>query len=236
MIRKVRKFWASLALLSIELLIILVLFVISLFTFIFLTNNIFSLKDTHFDSNVFLSVRPMINEANTVIMRFITFFATHNFLIPANLLIIFYYLALKKHRWYSIKVPVVSLGSFVIMAALKLFFSRPRPDDPVYEAARGFSYPSGHAMSAMTFYGLIIYLVWHNVENKIVRWMIIVLLLFFIFLIGFSRVYLRVHFASDVLAGFAMGVVWLVISIWIMNKLEKYTRKEIAPAVNSSPE
>lgn len=236
MIRKVRKFWASLALLSIELLIILVLFFISLFSFIFLTNNIFSLKDTQFDSNVFLSVRPMINEANTAVMRFITFFATHNFLIPANLLIIFYYLVLKKHRWYSIKVPVVSLGSFIIMASLKLFFSRPRPDDPVYEAARGFSYPSGHAMSAMTFYGLIIYLVWHNVENKIVRWLILVLLLFFIFLIGFSRVYLRVHFASDVLAGFAMGVVWLVISIWIMNKLEKYTRKEIAPVVNSSPE
>jgi membrane-associated phospholipid phosphatase len=55
--------------------------------------------------------------------------------------------------------------------------------------------------------------------------------MFFILLIGFSRVYLRVHYASDVLAGFSLGLVWLVLSLWIMKKIETYTRKEIAPAV-----
>jgi membrane-associated phospholipid phosphatase len=107
--------------------------------------------------------------------------------------------------------------------------------DPVFEAARGFSYPSGHAMSAMTFYGLLIYIVWQKIENKVFRWTLIILLTSIVFLIGFSRVYLRVHYASDVLAGFSVGIIWLVISLWVMGKIENYTRKEVAPAINEEP-
>lgn len=115
-----------------------------------------------------------------------------------------------------------------------MFFQRPRPLDPVYEAARGFSFPSGHSMSAMTFFGLLIFIVWDKTENKILRWLLSILLVLVIFAIGFSRVYLRVHYASDVLAGFSLGLIWLVISLWTIGKLEKYTKKEIAPVVNDN--
>ena len=235
MIRAVKKFWATLALLSVELILLIVLFFVALFAFIFIINNVFGLNDTRFDTSVFLSIKPFISDTNTAIMRFITFFATHTFLFPANVFLACYFL-FKKHRWYSIKIPVVALSSYLVMASLKLVFSRARPDDPVYEAARGFSFPSGHAMSAMTFYGLLIYLVWRNVESITVRWLSTILLSTFIFLIGFSRIYLRVHYASDVLAGFSMGLIWLVLSLWIMNKVERYTRKEVAPVVNDTPE
>ena len=233
MVRKIRKFLAGFALLSIELIIVLVIFFVSLITLAFIINDVFALKNTNIDTKVFEFVRPFINETNTRIMRFITFFATGEFLVPANLLLIIYYLFIRPHRWYSLKVPVVSLGSFIVMWSMKHYFSRIRPDDPVYRAAMGFSFPSGHAMSAMTFYGLIIYIIWKNVDNVTFKWILTFLLIIFIHLIGFSRIYLRVHYPSDVMGGFALGLIWLVLSLWVMFKVEKYTKKEIAPEVEA---
>ncbi len=88
-------------------------------------------------------------------------------------------------------------------------------------------------MSAMTFYGLLIYLVWKNVDSVILKWILTFLLIIFIHLIGFSRIYLRVHYASDVMAGFSLGLIWLVISLLTMHRIEKYTKKEIAPEVEA---
>src|SRR5690606_18381112 len=138
------------------------------------------------------------------------------------------------HKWYSIRVPVVSLGSLAIMSSLKIFFQRPRPLDPVYEAARGFSFPSGHSMSSMTFFGLLIFIVWDKIENEKLKWSLTILLTLIILIIGFSRIYLRVHYASDVLAGLALGLIWLVMSLWVMGRIENYTKKEIAPAANDN--
>jgi undecaprenyl-diphosphatase len=233
MVQRIRKLFASIALLSIELIIVLIIFVIALFALGFIVNGIFGLKNTSFDANAFDLVRPYISTTNTQIMRFITFFATGEFLVPANLLLALFFL-LKKHRWYSLRIPVVSLGSFIVMWSAKAYFSRVRPDDPVYKAAMGFSFPSGHAMSAMTFYGLIIFLVWKYVHNATLKWILTVLLIVFIHLIGFSRIYLRVHYASDVMAGFSLGIIWLVLSLWVMHRIEKYTKREIAPEVEAS--
>ena len=76
-------------------------------------------------------------------------------------------------------------------------------------------------MSALTFYGLIIYLVWHFVKNGLLRWVLTLGFSLLIVAIAFSRVYLRVHFASDVLAGMAAGVIWLVVSLSVMNRIER---------------
>jgi len=232
MVRGLRKFLSSLALLSVELIIVLILFFLSLFSLAFIINEVFEIKNTNFDAQVFSYIRPFITDANTSIMRFITFFATGEFLIPANIILALYFL-IRRHKWYSLSVPVVSLGSFIIMWSMKQYFSRTRPDDPVYKAAMGFSFPSGHAMSAMTFYGLLIYLVWKNVHNVTFKWILTFLLIIFIHLIGFSRIYFRVHYASDVIGGFSLGLIWLVLSLWVMHSLEKFTRKKIAPEVEN---
>jgi membrane-associated phospholipid phosphatase len=235
MLFKPKKILAALALLSVELIIIVVLFVLALICFVYITDNIFALKNTSFDQQAFASIKPYITTATTSIMVVISFFASQNFLLPANILLAAWFLFIDKHRWYSIRVPVVSLGSFAVMSSLKLVFQRARPLDPVFEAARGFSYPSGHAMSAMTFYGLIIYIVWDKVNNKTLKWTLTVLLLIIVLLIGFSRVYLRVHYASDVLAGFSLGIVWLVISLRTISKIEKYTKIKVSPIINEQP-
>lgn len=232
MVQRLRKILASIALLSIELIIVLILFLFSLISLAFIINTIFGLENTAFDMRVFDSIRPYVNDTNTRIMQFITFFGTGEFLVTANLILALFFL-LKKHRWYSLRVPVVSLGSFLMMSSMKLLFSRARPDDPVFRAALGFSFPSGHAMSAMTFYGLLIYLVWKNVDNVILKWILTFLLVVFIHLIGFSRIYLRVHYASDVMAGFSLGLIWLVLSLWVMHGIEQYAKKKIAPEVEA---
>jgi membrane-associated phospholipid phosphatase len=231
--KQIKKFWASLALLSIELLIVWALFLASFLVFIFVIFRIFYFKKENFDFAVFSSLESVVSDGMSDFMLGITFLGTHTFLIPANLVLIAYFLFIKKHRWYSIKIPVVALGGVTLMFLLKMLFNRPRPLIPLLREAAGLSFPSGHAMMSFSFYGLLIYLVWQNVKNGWVRGIAIVLLFFLILLIGFSRIYLRVHYASDVLAGFCVGIIWLVLSLWVTRRIETYSRKKIEPELQA---
>ena len=235
MIRRVRrkvksgisKAWAQLTLLSVELIVVMISFFVALFAFVFIARMIFWKKKDDFDVSAADFFHGLVSDVNTNIMQFFTFLGTHDFLIPANLLLIVYFLFIRRHKWYSITVPVISLGSLVVMTLLKQMFGRSRPLVPLMEEAKGLSFPSGHAMMSMSFYGLIIYIVWVNVKQVWLRILLVFLLLCLIFFIGISRVYLNVHFASDVAAGFSLGVVWLVISISMLSRMERISRKEI---------
>ncbi len=85
---RVKKIWASVALLSVEMLAILAVFFGSIYAFIIITRRVFFLRNEEMDQKVFDAVKPYINDTNTSIMNFITFFGKHEFLIPANLLLI----------------------------------------------------------------------------------------------------------------------------------------------------
>lgn len=98
-------------------------------------------------------------------MQAFSFLGAHTFLIPANLTLIAWFLFIKKHRWYSIKVPVIAFSSLLLMFCLKFIFQRNRPLTPLLAEAKGYSFPSGHALMSLTFYGLIIFLVWQK-EKK----------------------------------------------------------------------
>lgn len=94
--------------------------------------------------------------------------------------------------------------SWAVMSGLKMLFTRPRPLGEQLTYATGYSFPSGHAMVSMAFYGFLAYLVWINLPGKQGKcWA--GSLVFLVFLIGVSRIYLNVHYASDVLAGFLLG-------------------------------
>jgi undecaprenyl-diphosphatase len=164
-------------------------------------------------------------------MTAITFLGKHEFLIPANLVLIAYFLFIRRHRWYSIKVPAIALSSLALMYVLKNLFGRERPLVPLLEQARGLSFPSGHALMSVTFYGLLAYIAYKSVKNKAAKWTLVIFLLVLIHLIGFTRIYLRVHYFSDVLAGFATGFIWLAFSIWMLNRLEKFSRRKLNPVV-----
>jgi membrane-associated phospholipid phosphatase len=239
MIRKtrerVKKFWASLALLSVEMALIVGVFAVSLVAFVFLVRRVFVIGDTQVDQRVFAFLQDHVTPRNNEIMLFITYLGRHEFLIPANLVLIAYYLFIKKHRWYSIKIPATAISSVLLMFVLKNLFGRERPLTPLLEEAKGLSFPSGHALMSVTFYGLLIYIVWHEVKDPVAKWTLIVAFLILIHLIAFSRIYLRVHYTTDVIAGLAMGFIWLVFSLKALRRLEKYSRRNVAPMVEEPP-
>ena len=174
------------------------------------------------------------NERNTRIMSLFTILATHEFLIPANLSLIAYFLFIRRRSWFSIRIASIALSSLGLMFWLKHLFKRKRPSDPLLKA-RGLSFPSGHAFMSSTFYGLLIYIAWQNIKNVWLKWIGIISLAFLVLAIGLSRVYLRVHYASDVIAGYCVGCMWLLLSLWVLGKMEKFSRKKVDPIVEENP-
>jgi len=174
------------------------------------------------DMLIFDKIKPGVNAINNKIMLFITFLGKHQFLIPANLFLISYFLLVKKQNWFSIRVITIAISSLVLMLLLKQLFQRKRPLSPLLKAAKGLSFPSGHAIMAVTFYGLLIYILQHSITIDWVKWFVTILITVLIVLIGFSRVYLRVHYASDVAAGFIIGLLWLLLSLAVLKLLEGY--------------
>ncbi|HEY0898042.1 MAG TPA: phosphatase PAP2 family protein, partial [Sphingobacteriaceae bacterium] len=110
------------------------------------------------------------------------------------------------------------------------------PLTPLLGPALGYSFPSGHAMSSVTFFGLLIYFIWKRAGlNPGIRYLIISLLVLLICIIGISRIYLRVHYASDVIAGFCVGLIWLVISINLLDRIEKRNKTKLRELVEEQP-
>jgi len=233
---RTRKILASFLLLTSEALLSLSLFIIAVVVFFVVAKYVFWDQKAEFDQQAFRFFESFISDSNSNLMAFFTIFGNYQFLITANLLVIFYFLFIRRHRWYSIKIPAVALGSVSIMFLLKLWFSRPRPLTPLLGPALGYSFPSGHAMSSVTFFGLLIYFIWKKAElNLLLRYVIISLLIILICIIGISRIYLRVHYASDVIAGFCVGVIWLVISINLLDRIERRNKNRLRQLVEDKP-
>ncbi len=96
----------------------------------------------------------------------------------------------------------------LLVAQLKLFFHRARPLDQVVPAT-GYSLPSGHAFASTVLYGMLAYLVWRLVRAPAVRWAAVAAAVVVAGAVGLSRIYLNVHYFTDVVAGWAMGAAWL---------------------------
>jgi undecaprenyl-diphosphatase len=128
-----------------------------------------------------------------------------------------------KHTWETVILAISLAGGGLLNTILKDFFRRSRPDIRHLVEAGGYSFPSGHAMVAASFYGMLGYLVWLNLRKQSKRsWYVIVITVALIFMIGLSRIYLGVHFPSDVIAGFAAGGAWLVTCIIGLHTIHYY--------------
>lgn len=131
----------------------------------------------------------------------------------------------KSIRWLIQSIIILS-STALLNIVIKQYISRPRPDlEMRLVEAHSFSYPSGHSMCALAFYGFLLYLAHKKVDHtwvKILAYMVLPLL---IVAIGASRVYLGVHYPSDVVAGFAAGLFWLIFVIFLMNIFRYYRQK-----------
>ena len=121
----------------------------------------------------------------------------------------------KKNRWF---ITIDLVGVTLVNQVIKHIIRRPRPNVLRLVEESGYSFPSGHSMVSMAFYGIIIYLVYKNVSNKYLKWILIILLSLLILSIGFSRIYVGVHYFTDVAGGFLLGLAYLIIYINICNK------------------
>lgn len=123
-----------------------------------------------------------------------------------------------KNKKIAISVVINLIVITILNNLLKIIFLRPRPDVNNLILESGYSFPSGHSATGMAFYGYLIYLIYKYVNNKKIKISLIIFLSLVIVAIGLSRIYLGVHYASDVLGGFLLAIVYLIIFITITNK------------------
>ena len=124
--------------------------------------------------------------------------------------IIFY---LKNYKKYITPFFISVSGSFLTGYLGKIIWQRPRPLAVAVYADHSWSFPSGHAILAVALYGFLAYFFWKNLKKRQHKIVALIFGLLIILAIGFSRLYLGVHYLSDVLAGYLVGMVWLGISI-----------------------
>lgn len=156
----------------------------------------------------------LISDFATPIAKFITNFGGAIFIAVVA---IFLAIIIKNK-----KIGISILSNLVIITGLNQLFKRilqrARPTEYRIIQETGYSFPSGHSMISMAFYGYLIYLIYKHVKNKYIKWISISLLSILICLIGISRIYLGVHYTSDVLGGFLISISYLVIYISSVNK------------------
>ena len=150
---------------------------------------------------------PWLNDIMLVI-TYMGFVLTYLVLSP----IVSIYLVKKKKILEAVFLNISLISAWVLDDLLKLWFERGRPTGLALTAAGGYSFPSGHAMVSMAFYGFLALLLLSQSRSKYTRWLAAGLYLL-VFIIGFSRIYLNVHYTSDVLAGFLFGSICLISSI-----------------------
>lgn len=154
----------------------------------------------------------LMSDGITSVLKVITELGGVAFIVLAGVLI---FMFCKKIRWF---VTFDLVGVTLINQVIKHIVRRPRPNVLRLVEEDGYSFPSGHSMVSMAFYGIIIYLVYKNVTNKYLKWTLITLLSLLILSIGFSRIYVGVHYFTDVVGGFLLGLAYLIIYINIYNK------------------
>lgn len=207
---------------SLRLLLGLVFGLASLFLFAKLSEDLLFNELLLFDRVVTDAVRFFSSPRVTVVMRAISDFGSPLLLLVAGLAAAAYTWFVRRHVWDTLLIPIVVVGSSALNEALKLLFQRERPGLPHLVEVSGLSFPSGHSMVSFSFYGLLIYLAWANFSGRSAKLAATALLAPLILAIGISRIYLGVHYPSDVLAGFAAGSFWLVACILGLRGIRYY--------------
>ena len=206
--------------LTLEVLVVGAVFLASLLLFFYLTRVVFVAHSAQFDDWGFQRLdelrasRPWL----TSVAEFITFFASLPFLAATGIL----GPALLRwagHKREALEVFLAVLGASLFNQLLKTHYHRTRPSSALL-FQQGLSFPSGHAMIGMALYGCLAWLLWRHRRHP--AW--VVLLVLWAVVIGLTRIYLHVHYPTDVLAGFAAGLLWLIL---LRTALRLWWREEV---------
>lgn len=162
-----------------------------------------------------------ITPMKTILMKVITFFGSTYFFILAGLAIIFFSIKYR-HRENIFPLILSTVVCFLLNTIIKHLVTRTRPINYFLIKQGGYSFPSGHSMVSMCFYTTMSYLLTKNIKSKNNRLLLWIINFIIIGLIGYSRMYLGVHWFSDVLAGYIMGFLFFLFIIFLDNKNYQY--------------
>lgn len=176
--------------------------------FFILALLVFSNHTVGFDKCIYNTWMKLYSNTATTVMKIMTTLGSAKFLIPFALLSFLY-----PNKKVGASISANLTLSFLSNEILKRVFRRPRPNILWLVEEKGFSFPSGHAMVSTAFYGYLIYLLWKSNLSQKKKILGTILLSLLIFIIGNSRIYLGVHYATDIMAGFLVGGIYLSLYI-----------------------
>lgn len=173
-----------------------------------LTQYIITQNNNVIDYKIFMMASQMTNPTGVKIAKIVTILGTGNFLIPAYVFILAF---LTKRNYTSLfyKTFITATGGLLLGWLLKWIFHRTRPLAHLVSGAGGYSFPSGHALGGFIFSGIVIYLVWKMKISNFASWICSILISVLGLCIGMSRIYLHVHYMTDVLGSLLIAIWWL---------------------------
>ena len=188
---------------------------ISLILFLVITENVFNNEIMRADTIGYNIVSNLISDKLTPLVKVVTWFGSATCLIL--LTVILFIIIKNKKAGLLIGTNLVIIS--ILNQTLKSLLQRPRPTGFRIINETGYSFPSGHSMISMAFYGFLIYLIYKNIKNKCLKFTLIISLFILIISIGLSRIYLGVHYTSDVFAGFLLSIAYLIFYCSVVDKI-----------------
>ena len=184
---------------------------------IVITINVKNGKILELDLNIYkFFSENIINDKLTPIVTVITHIGGAKIVFVLTVLAIILIKGLKNKLFLLTGI----VGTAGLNVVLKHIVQRERPNINRLIPEKGYSFPSGHSMMSMAFYGMLIFLIFKYVKNTALKWTLIVILTILLSTIGITRIYLGVHYPSDVIGGFVVSLTYLFILTEIYNKVK----------------
>jgi undecaprenyl-diphosphatase len=202
--------------------------VVSIIGFSLISLFISDQKIIYFDRTIIDNVQGLETPFLTIVMKFFTFIGSAPFVIVLSIFLLFFLYKVLHHRFELILFVAAIAGSAILNGILKQFFQRVRPDFHRLIDIEGFSFPSGHAMNAFTVYGIISFLLWRHIPSRLGRGALLLISTVMILTIGISRIYLGVHYPSDIVGGYFASGFWVTTAILFFQYYQekRYNKKK----------
>lgn len=183
--------------------------------FVVIAENVFSKELMSIDIVGYnLISKYIISDSLTPLVKVITNLGGKILIISITILVSIILRKKKIGRYIVLNLGIATALNII----LKNILRRPRPNELRLIHETGYSFPSGHSMVSMAFYGFFIYLIYKYVKDKKIKILLICALIILIISIGITRIYLGVHYTSDVLAGFLISVSYLILYTSIIDR------------------